>query len=302
MVNLKVNFGGLSMKNPITTASGTFGYGEEYSQFYDLSRLGGMILKGTSVEPRLGNKGYRIAETPAGMLNSVGLQNPGVHYAVEHYLPWLQQFDVAKIANIVGYEAEDYAQVVSIFDASKMIDAYEINISCPNVKQGGMAHGANAKTAAHVMELVRKETKLPVIVKLSPNVTDICEIAKAVEAAGADGLSINTFLGMAIDVKSRRPVLGNITGGLSGPAIKPLSLRIVYQLAHAVSIPIMGVGGITTATDAIEYFLAGASAVSMGTANFINPFAPLDVIDGIAEWLEKEGETDINAIVGGLKC
>lgn len=302
MTKTAVNIAGIAMKNPVCTASGTFGYGEEFSKFYDISRLGGIMVKGVSAEPWLGNKGVRIAETASGMLNSVGLQNPGVDYFLEHYLPELRKKDIAVIVNVAGHAVEEYAAAVEKLEGHDGIAGLEVNISCPNLKAGGLAYGTDPEMAAEVTREVRKRTKLPVIMKLSPNVTSIAEIAKAVEAAGADGVSlINTLLGMAIDVKTRRPVLGNVVGGLSGPAIKPVALRMVWQVHQAVQIPIIGMGGIVTATDAIEFLLAGASGVAIGCGNFINPMTAVEVVEGIEAWLEKEGVADVNDIIGGLQ-
>lgn len=302
MTRTAVNIAGVQMKNPVVTASGTFGYGEEFGSFYDISRLGGIMVKGVSAQPWLGNQGVRIAETAAGMLNSVGLQNPGVDYFLDHYLPELRQKDLAVFVNVVGHAVDEYAAAVEKLEGHEGIAGLEVNISCPNLKAGGLAFGTDPQKAAEVTAEVKKRTKLPVIMKLSPNVTNIAEIAKAVEAAGADGVSlINTLLGMAIDVKTRRPILGNVVGGLSGPAIKPVALRMVWQVHQAVQIPIIGMGGIVSATDAIEFMLAGATGVAIGCGNFINPMTAVDVIAGIEEWLDKEGVADINEIIGGLQ-
>lgn len=302
MTKTAVKIAGIQMKNPVLTASGTFGYGEEFSKFYDISRLGGIMVKGVSAEPWLGNPGVRIAETASGMLNSVGLQNPGVDYFLEHYLPELRQKDLAVIVNMVGHSLEEYVAAAEKLEGHEGIAGLEVNISCPNLKAGGLAYGTDPKMAAEVTAEVRKRTKLPLIVKLSPNVTSIAEIAKAVEAAGADCVSlINTLLGMAIDVKTRRPILGNVMGGLSGPAIKPVALRMVWQVHQAVQIPIIGMGGIVSATDAIEFMLAGATGVAIGCGNFINPMTAVEVVDGIAEWLDQEGIADINEIIGALQ-
>ncbi len=301
MTNLAVEVAGIKLKNPVLTASGTFGFGREFAELYDLNLLGGVMVKGTTLNPRLGNPPPRIAETPAGMLNSVGLQNPGVDYVIREEIPWLRQFDVAVIVNVSGHSFDEYAEIAARLDGVPGVDGLEINISCPNVKGGGMAFGTDPKMAAEVIKRVRSKTQLPVIAKLSPNVTDITEIARAVEAEGADAVSlINTVLGMAIDIKTRRPVLANIVGGLSGPAIKPIALRMVWQVAQAVNIPIIGMGGITTAEDAVEFLLAGATAVAIGAGNFYNPRVAVDVIERLKTWLKEEKIKDVNEIVGAL--
>lgn len=303
MTNLAVEVAGIKFKNPVLTASGCYGFGQEYNRLYDISRLGGIMTKGTTLEPRLGNPTPRLAETPAGILNSIGLQNPGIDRVIEEEIPWLRQFNVAIIANISGYSFDEFEEMATRLDGVPGVDALEINISCPNVKGGGMAFGTDPNTAALVVKRVRAKTKLPLIVKLSPNVTDITEIARAVESEGADAVSlINTILGMAIDIKNRRPVLANVLGGLSGPAVKPVAVRMVYQVSKAVKVPIIGMGGITSFEDAIEFMLAGASAVAIGAGNFVNPFTPLEVITGLEEWLDKEGIKDIRELVGALKA
>ncbi|MDI3534465.1 MAG: dihydroorotate dehydrogenase catalytic subunit [Thermosediminibacterales bacterium] len=302
MTNLAVEVAGIKLKNPVLTASGTFGFGREFVELYDLNLLGGVMVKGTTLNPRLGNPPPRIAETPAGMLNSVGLQNPGVDYVIREEIPWLRQFDVAVIVNVSGHSFDEYAEIAARLDGVPGVDGLEINISCPNVKGGGMAFGTDPKMAAEVIKRVRSKTQLPVIAKLSPNVTDITEIARAVEAEGADAVSlINTVLGMAIDIKTRRPVLANIVGGLSGPAIKPIALRMVWQVAQTVNIPIIGMGGITTAEDAIEFLLAGATAIAIGAGNFYNPMTPLEVVKGLKNWLSQEKIADVRELIGGLK-
>ena len=279
MTRMITNIGGISMKNPLITASGTCGYGREMAELFDLSILGGISVKGTTLEPRLGNKPPRIAETPSGMLNSVGLQNPGIEMVIKKELPFLSQFDTAVILNIAGHSIEEYGLIAERLDEVPNLAAVEINISCPNVKAGGMSFGVDPQVAAQVVSLVKSKTKLPVIAKLTPNVTDITEIAKACEAAGADILAlINTVLSMVIDIETRKPLLANGFGGLSGPAIKPLAVRMVWQTAQAVSIPIIGMGGITTAEDAIEFLLAGASAFQIGSANFHNPYAAPQIL------------------------
>lgn len=300
MTNLAVDIAGIKMKNPVLTASGCYGYGREYNELYDISRLGGIMTKGTTLEPKLGNPTPRLAETPAGMLNSIGLQNPGVEKVILEEIPWLRQFDVATIINISGYSINEFEDLAAHLDGVEGVAGLELNISCPNVKGGGMAFGTDPQTAAQVVKRVRTKTKLPLIVKLSPNVTEITDIAKAVESAGADALSlINTLLGMVIDIKKRKPVLANVMGGLSGPAVKPVAVRMVYQVYKAVEIPIIGMGGIIDFQDAVEFMLAGASAVAIGAGNFWDPFTPLKVIEGLEEWLLQEGVQDIKEIVGG---
>lgn len=299
MVKMAVNVAGIKMKNPIFTASGTCGFGRELARFFPLEKLGGIMVKGTSLEPRLGNATPRIAETPSGVLNCVGLQNPGLAYNMEHQFPWILQHDLAVVANIAGKEPEDYGQVAATLNQLSGLAGIEVNISCPNVKDGGMAHGAKPETAAAVVRVVRANTKLPVIVKLSPNVTDIVEIALAVEEAGADAVSlINTILAMEIDIKNRKPLLGNLVGGLSGPAVRPVAVRMVWQVAQQVHIPIIGMGGITTGEEALQFMMAGASAVAVGSATMVNPYAPLNICQEMADWLEREGIRDINEVVG----
>ena len=303
MADLSVKIGELQMKNPVMTASGTFGYGEEYADFVDLERIGGIIVKGTTLHPREGNPYPRMAETPQGMLNAVGLQNKGVHYFVEHIYPRIKNIGTNMIVNVSGSAIEDYAETASIIDELDKIPAIELNISCPNVKQGGMAFGVTARGAEEVVSAVRKVYHKTLIVKLSPNVTDITEIARAAEAGGADSVSlINTLLGMAIDAERRRPVLSTITGGMSGAAVKPIALRMVWQVSHAVKIPVIGLGGIMNARDAVEFLLAGASAIQIGTANFIDPCVTVRVAEGINDYLERHGFKSVNEIVGGLIC
>lgn len=299
MSKLAVNLGGLIMKNPVTTASGTFGFGPEYAPYIDLNRLGAIVVKGTTLEPRKGNPTPRMVETPAGMLNSIGLQNPGVDCFIEKSLPYLKEYDTPVIVNIAGNTLEDYAEVTRRLNGAEGVAAIEVNISCPNVKQGGMVFGTSCAMASEVIETVKKNTHLPVIAKLSPNVTDIVEIARGVRDAGADALAlINTLLGMKLDIHSRKPVLANIMGGLSGPAIRPVAVRIIWQVAQAVNLPILGMGGIMTAEDAIEFILAGATAVAVGTANFVNPRATMDILAGIESYMEKYGVADVNELVG----
>ena len=302
MVQLNTNIGSLELKNPVMTASGTFGYGTEYSDFMDISRLGAIIVKGTTLHHREGNPYPRMAETPSGMLNAVGLQNKGVDYFVDHIYPEVRKIRTAIIVNVSGPSIDDYVQTASIINTLDDIPAIELNISCPNVKQGGMAFGVNPDSAAQVVGAVRKAYDKTLIVKLSPNVTDITEIARAVEDAGADSVSlINTMLGMAIDAERRKPILSTVTGGMSGPAVKPVALRMVWQTARAVKIPVIGLGGICSATDAVEFLLAGASAVQIGTANFIDPSVSEKVIDGIQEYLERHGYSSVKEIIGALE-
>lgn len=287
-----IHIGNLKLANPVLTASGTFGYGTEYADFVDFSRLGGIIVKGTTLHPRQGNPYPRMAETPSGMLNCVGLQNKGVDYFVEHIYPTICDLPTNVIVNVSGSTIDDYVACAARIDALDNVPAIELNISCPNVKQGGMAFGVTPDGAASVVKAVREACHKTLIVKLSPNVTDIVSIARAVEEAGADSVSlINTLLGMAIDAEKRRPVLSTITGGLSGPAVKPVALRMVWQVSHAVTIPVIGLGGIASATDAIEFLLAGAKAVEVGTANFIDPAASVTIAEGMEDYLRRHGMT-----------
>ena len=302
MVQLNTKIGSLELKNPVMTASGTFGYGTEYADFMDINRLGAIIVKGTTLNPRQGNPYPRMAETPSGMLNAVGLQNKGVDYFVDHIYPEVRKFHTNVIVNVSGSSIDDYAQCASIINTLDDIPAIELNISCPNVKQGGMAFGVKPESAAQVVSAVRKAYDKTLIVKLSPNVTDITEIARAVEGAGADSVSlINTMLGMAIDAERRKPILSTVTGGMSGPAVKPVALRMVWQVAKAVKIPVIGLGGICSATDAIEFLLAGASAIQIGTANFIDPSISEKVVDGIEEYLARHGFNSVEDIIGALE-
>ncbi len=301
-VNLSVNLGGLAMKNPVTTASGTFAAGMEYSDFVDVSALGAVTTKGVSLNGWEGNASPRIAEVPSGMLNSIGLQNPGVAHLKSEELPWLREQGATTIVNVSGHSFDEYVQVIEALEDAP-VDAYEVNISCPNVDAGGMTLGTHVPSVEKVVSLCRKATSRPLIVKLTPNVTDITEIARAAEASGADAISlINTLLGMAIDVKRRRPVLARVVGGFSGPAVKPVALRMVWQCSKAVSVPILGMGGVTTGTDAVEFMLAGATAVAVGTANFMNPQSTVDVIDGIIDYCEEQGVNDVNDLIGALEC
>lgn len=302
MDKLTVNIGKLHLKNPVMTASGTFGYGKEYSDFIDLSRIGGIFVKGTTIRNRQGNDYPRMAETPSGMLNAVGLQNKGIDYFVSNIYPEIKDFDTNVIVNVSGSTIEDYVECTEkLVDLGK-IPAIELNISCPNVKEGGMAFGVCADSAADVTRAVRKVWDKTLIVKLSPNVTDVTEIARAVEAEGADSVSlINTLLGMAIDINKRRPVLSTVTGGLSGPCVKPVALRMVWQTYNAVKIPVIGMGGISCWQDAIEFILAGSSAIQIGTHNFIDPTISVKVVDGIKEYLDKNNISSIHDLVGALE-
>lgn len=299
MARLEVKIGALELKNPVLTASGTFGYGEEFSDFIDLNRLGGFIIKGTTLNHREGNPYPRMAETPSGMLNAVGLQNKGVDYFIQNIYPRIKDVDSQLIVNVSGATIDDYVAVCEKLAPLDRINAIEVNISCPNVKQGGMAFGTTCSGAAEVTKAVRNAYPKTVIVKLSPNVTSIADIAKAVEAEGADAVSlINTLLGMAIDVERKRPCLSTITGGLSGPAVRPVAVRMVWQVAHAVNIPVIGLGGIMDGRDAIEFILAGARAVEVGTANFIDPAVTMKIIDYMNDYCSRHGISDINDIVG----
>ena len=302
MLQTQVNIGrGLTIKNPVMTASGTFGYGTEYTDFIDLARLGGIVVKGTTLHLREGNPYPRMAETPSGMLNAVGLQNKGVDYFIEHIYPTISNYDTAVIVNVSGSQIEDYITTAERLNALAHIPAIELNISCPNVKEGGMAFGVTCAGASSVVRAVRAVYDKTLIVKLSPNVTDITEIARAVEAEGADAISmINTLLGMAIDAEKRRPVLSTITGGLSGPAVKPVALRMVWQTAQVVNIPIIGMGGIATATDAIEFLLAGATAIEVGTYNFVDPTATIQIVEGIENYMLRHSFSNITELIGTL--
>lgn len=302
-LDTRVHIGrGLYIKNPVMTASGTYGYGLEYEDFVELQRLGGIMVKGTTLHARQGNPYPRMAETPAGMLNAVGLQNKGVDYFCEHIYPSIKDYDTAMIVNVSGSQVEDYIATAERINALERIPAIELNISCPNVKEGGMAFGVTCAGAASVVRAVRAVYDKTLIVKLSPNVTDITEIARAVEAEGADAVSmINTLLGMAIDAERRRPVLSTVTGGLSGPAVKPIALRMVWQTAQAIKLPIIGMGGIATASDAIEFLLAGASAIEVGTYNFVDPTATVKIVDGIEDYMRRHGFASVRDLVGALQ-
>jgi len=302
MADLSVNIGELQMKNPVMTASGTFGYGEEFADFIDITRIGGIIVKGTTLHKREGNPYPRMAETPSGMLNAVGLQNKGVDYFVEHIYPRIKDIKTNMIVNVSGSAIEDYVKTAEAINALDKIPAIELNISCPNVKQGGMAFGVTAKGAEEVVKAVRAAYKKTLIVKLSPNVTSITDIARAVENGGADSVSlINTFLGMAVDAERRRPVLSTVTGGMSGAAVKPIALRMVWQVANSVKIPVIGLGGIMNWKDAVEFMLAGASAIQIGTANFIDPAVTIKVAEGINDYLDRHGYKSVKEIIGALE-
>ena len=302
-VDLRVNLGGLEMANPVTDASGTFAAGREYADLVDVSRMGAVTTKGVSLDGWEGNPAPRIAETPSGMLNSIGLQNPGVAHLCAVDLPWIKEQGVPSIVNVSGHSLEEYVAVLEALEADGQADAYEINISCPNVDAGGMTFGTHVPSVEAVVAACRAVATRPMIVKLSPNVTDIAEIARAAEASGADALSlINTLLGMAVNARTRRPELARVVGGLSGPAVKPVALRMVWQCYNAVKIPILGMGGIATGEDAVEFMLCGATAVAVGPASFTNPHAVTDCIDGIAEYCEHAGVTDVNELIGGLVC
>ncbi|WP_406590045.1 dihydroorotate dehydrogenase [Bacillus atrophaeus] len=296
---LKVELPGLQLKNPIIPASGCFGFGKEFARFYDLSCLGAIMIKATTKEPRFGNPTPRVAETGAGMLNAIGLQNPGLESVLYNELTWLEQFDTPIIANVAGSQVEDYVEVAEQISKAPNVNALELNISCPNVKTGGIAFGTNPAMAAELTKAVKKVSQVPVYVKLSPNVANIAEIAVAIEEAGADGLTmINTLIGMRLDLKTGQPILANKTGGLSGPAVKPVAIRMVYEVSQAVNIPIIGMGGVQTAEDAFEFLLAGASAVAVGTANFVNPFACPEIIGQLPDVLQKYGYQSVEECIG----
>ena len=300
-MNMSVNLAGVTLKNPVMTASGTFGSGAEYGEFVDLNRLGAVVTKGVANVPWPGNPTPRVAEVYGGMLNAIGLQNPGIDVFVKRDIPFLKQYDTKIIVNVCGKTTEDYLNVVERL-SDEPVDMLEINISCPNVKEGGIAFGQDPRAVEAITREVKKHARQPVIMKLSPNVTDITVMAKAAEAGGADALSlINTLTGMKIDIERRCFALANKTGGMSGPAVKPIAVRMVYQAANAVSLPVIGMGGIATAEDALEFMMAGATAVSVGTANFYNPYATLEIADGIARFMEKHGVTDINELIGCVK-
>ncbi|AWI36591.1 MULTISPECIES: dihydroorotate dehydrogenase [Bacillus] len=296
---LNVELPGLSLKNPIIPASGCFGFGREFASLYDLSLLGGIMIKATTLEPRFGNPTPRVAETGAGMLNAIGLQNPGLKGVLENELPWLEQFDTPIIANVAGSQVEDYVEVAKQISQAKNVHALELNISCPNVKTGGIAFGTDPNMAASLTKAVKDVSSVPVYVKLSPNVANIVEIAQAIEAAGADGLTmINTLIGMRLDLKTGKPILANKTGGLSGPAVKPVAVRMVHEVSQAVSIPIIGMGGVQSAEDVLEFLLAGASAVAVGTANFVNPFICPEIIEELPNVLAAYGYSSVEECIG----
>ncbi|WP_353855819.1 dihydroorotate dehydrogenase [Bacillus sp. Bos-x628] len=296
---LNVELPGLSLKNPIIPASGCFGFGKEFASLYDLSMLGGIMIKATTPEMRLGNPTPRVAETGAGMLNAIGLQNPGLKGVLDHELPWLEQFDTPIIANVAGAQIDDYVEVAEQISQAKNVHALELNISCPNVKTGGIAFGTDAKMAETLTKAVKQVSAVPVYVKLSPNVANIVEIAKAIESAGADGLTmINTLIGMRLDLKTGKPILANKTGGLSGPAVKPVAIRMVYEVSQAVRIPIIGMGGVQHAEDVLEFLLAGASAVAVGTANFVNPFVCPEIIEDLPKVLAAHGYSSVEECIG----
>jgi dihydroorotate dehydrogenase (NAD+) catalytic subunit len=300
--NLAVEIAGLKLRNPVMTASGTFGYGREFADYMDLESIGAMITKGLSLKPKAGNPTPRIVETPGGMLNAIGLQNVGIEAFIATKVPFLRTVNTPVIVNLYGNSLEEYGELAVRIDSIAEVAGVEVNISCPNVKQGGIVFGTDPAAAAQVVGLVRKSTSKPLIVKLSPNVTDICTMAKACVDAGAEALSlINTLTGMAIDLPSRRPVLANITGGLSGPAIKPVALRMVWQVSRAVKVPLIGIGGIMNATDALEFILAGATAVQVGTANFLTPSAAQDIARGMERWLFDNGVKDVRELIGALR-
>jgi len=300
-IDLSVDIAGIKFSNPVIMASGTYGFGKEYSEYLDLSALGGISVKGLTLTERKGNIPPRIAETPAGILNSVGLQNPGVEAFIQHHLPFLKKFNTRIIANIAGNTIEEYCQMAEIL-GDTAIDAIELNVSCPNVKVGCLAFGTSPKGIEEITSTVKKYCKQPLIVKLTPNVSDVKSIAQAAESAGADSISlINTILGMAIDIHKRRPILANNFGGLSGPAVKPIALRMVYEVAHAVKIPVIGMGGISSSEDALEFLLAGATAVMVGTANFVNPIVPIEILSGIEDYLKNYKCDNIYNVIGKLK-
>ncbi|MDR1205538.1 MAG: dihydroorotate dehydrogenase [Peptococcaceae bacterium] len=302
MVDLTARLSGLTLKNPVIGASGCFGFGREFNEWYDIGRLGGIAVKGLTLKPSPGNPLPRIAETAAGMLNSIGLQNPGVDAFISEELPWLRGRDLAVIANINGHSVKEFALITEKLNGVEGVHALEVNISCPNVEHGGMFFGTDPQMAAEVVRSVRCETRLPLIVKLTPNVTDITEIARAAEAEGADIISlINTVAGMAIDIKKRRPVLPRGVGGLSGPAVKPVALRMVWETAGAVSVPVIGMGGITDHRDALEFLMAGAAAVAVGTGNFRDPMTGIRIVDGLTEWMEEEGVHELAQVIGAAR-
>lgn len=300
--DMSVEIAGLKLRNPVMTASGTFGYGEEFSQYVNLEAIGAFVTKGLSLKPRAGNPTPRIVETPGGMLNAIGLQNVGIEAFIQKKVPFLRTVTTPAIANFFGYTPEEYGELAARLDTIPEVAALEVNISCPNVKQGGIVFGTDPSCAASVVKACRLATTKPLIVKLSPNVTDIVEMAQACEGEGADALSvINTLTGMAIDLERRRPVLANVTGGLSGPAIKPVALRMVWQVARAVKVPVIGIGGIMSVTDALEFMLAGATAIQVGTASFVNPSAAQEIAEGMEQWLVDHGVTAVRSLISALE-
>jgi dihydroorotate dehydrogenase (NAD+) catalytic subunit len=299
--NLSVEIAGIKMRNPVMPASGCFGFGEEYAPFIDINKLGAVVVKSVTLKPTIGNKPPRLCETPAGMLNAIGWQNPGLDVFLKEKLPYLRQFKTPVLVNLAGRTVNEYAELAAALEGVEGLAGLELNISCPNVEEGGVAFGTDPDLAAKVTSAVKEKTSLPLIVKLSPNVTDIARIALAIEKAGADAISlVNAFTGMAIDIHTQRPVLGNITGGLTGPAIKPIAVYMVWRVARVVKVPVIGIGGIFRAEDAIEFFLAGARAVAVGLGNFVRPGVMLDIIEGIEKYLTEKGIDDINQIVGAL--
>src|SRR5512138_1859837 len=301
--NMGVEIAGIRLRNPVMTASGTFGYGREFADYLDLERIGALVTKGLSLKPKAGNPTPRIVETPGGMLNAIGLQNVGIEAFISDKVPFLRTINTPAIVNLYGNSLEEYGELAARIDTISEVAGIEVNISCPNVKQGGIVFGTDPAAAAEVVGLVRRHTNKPLIVKLSPNVTDVVVMAKACVDAGAEALSlINTLTGMAIDLAKRRPILANVTGGLSGPAIKPVALRMVWQVRKAVDVPLIGIGGIMNATDALEFLLAGATAVQIGTANFLNPSTAQEVADGMERWLAKNGVADVNELIGALRA
>ena len=299
MVDLTTEFADISLKNPVMTASGTFGYGEEFSRLIDLNKLGGIVVKGLSIEPMAGAQCPRLHETPSGMLNAIGLQNIGVREFVSSKLPGLRRYRTKIFANVFGFTTEDYVRVVEVLNESEGLAGYEVNISCPNVKAGGMMYGSDPQATHEVVKAIKQRARRPILVKLSPNVTDITVLARAAEDGGADALSlINTLTGMSVDVETFRPRLGNVTGGLSGPAIKPVALRMVYQVVQTVSVPVIAIGGIRTAQDALEYLIVGARAVQIGTANFVDPRAPLKIVQGLTGFCRRKGFSTIRSVIG----
>ena len=301
ITDLSVRIGDCTLKNPVVTASGTFGYGKEFEAFMKVDRLGAIAVKGLTMEPRAGNKPPRLVETPSGLINAIGLENVGIHNFIKDKVPYLRGLDTKIIANISGFSADEFAAMTELLCAANACDLIEANLSCPNIKHGGIAFGSDPAMMADITAKIKKISSVPVIIKLSPNVTDIAAMAKVAEDNGADAVSlVNTFLAMAIDVEKRKPILGNITGGLSGPAIRPIAVRMTWQVKQAVDIPIIGMGGIMTASDALEFIIAGATAIAPGTACFINPEAPIDVIEGIEDYLQRHNIADINEIIGSL--